>query len=224
MPIRKAAPPALDVVPLTPDRFADLEALFGPRGASSGCWCMYWRLQRAEFRAGKDAGNRAAFRRYVDGHVPGLLAYQGGTPVGWVAVEPRAAYPRLEGIPALAPVDAQPVWSIPCFFVARGSRGKGVSRALVAAAVEHARGEGARILEAYPSDVDGHRQPGSIFLGVASAFRAAGFEEVARRDPDRPVLRLALTPRGAPRARARGAARSSPRSPRRRATGSRRGR
>jgi len=233
MPARKVAPPPLEIHPLTPDRFADLEALFGPRGASSGCWCMYWRLRRAEYRAGKGDGNHAAFQRYVDGHVPGLLAYRGASPVGWVAVEPRVAYPRLDTIPALASVDARPVWSIPCFFVARAARHQGVTRALISAAVEHARAGGAQLVEAYPSDVDDHRQDASIFLGVASTFRKLGFEVAAKREPRRVILRLDLARSGGPArairkparpARVRAASRSRPRTRRQRASASRRDR
>jgi hypothetical protein len=32
----------------------------------------------------------------------------------------------------------------------------------------------------------------SLWFGTASMFTAAGFEEVARRKPDRPVMRLEL--------------------------------
>jgi GNAT superfamily N-acetyltransferase len=229
MPARKAASPALSVVPLTPDRFADLERLFGPRGASSGCWCMFWLLPRARFEAQQGEANRAAFREYAGERVPGLLAYEGGAPVGWVAVQPRSAYPRLATSRALARVDEQPVWSLPCFFVAPGHRGKGVSKALIAAAAAHARAGGARVLEAYPWDLDGHARPAAIYRGVASAFRMLGFEEVARREPGRPVMRLALggraaSPRRARPRRARAASRSSPRSPPPRARARRGGR
>jgi GNAT superfamily N-acetyltransferase len=192
MPARKAAAQAAPtIVPLTPDRFADLERLFGPRGASSGCWCMFWRVPRAEFRAQRGEGNRAAFRKLVRHAVPGLLAYEGDEPVGWVAVQPREAFPGLARRAASAPESAG-VWSLPCFFIARSHRGRGVSGALIAAAAEHARRGGARFLEAYPSEPDGHAQPASIYLGVASTFRAAGFEEVARSGSGRPVMRLAL--------------------------------
>jgi GNAT superfamily N-acetyltransferase len=192
MPARKAAAlPAPTIVPLTPDRLADLERLFGPRGASSGCWCMFWRVPRAEFRAQRGEGNRAAFRQLVRREVPGLLAYDGETPVGWAAVQPREAFPRLARVAASAPESAG-VWSLPCFFIARSHRGRGVSKALIAAAAEHARKGGARVLEAYPSEPEGHAQPASIYLGVASVFRALGFEEVARSGSGRPVMQLAL--------------------------------
>src|SRR5690242_855406 len=133
MPIRprRVASPALAVHPLTPDRWPDLERLFGPRGACAGCWCMWWRVPRRDWNAGKGEGNRAALEAYVRaGNVPGLLAYDGDVPVGWVALEPRAAYPRLAASRNLAPVDEEAVWSITCFFVARSHRGRGLVRTL----------------------------------------------------------------------------------------------
>ena len=63
--------------PLTPGCWDDLVALFGPRGACGGCWCMYFRLRGRAFSEGAKAGgaaNRRAFRRLVgSGAPPGLL-------------------------------------------------------------------------------------------------------------------------------------------------------
>jgi len=68
---------------LTPERWADFEKLFGPRGATGGCWCMWWRLTGREFDAQKGEGNRRAMKAIVDsGRVPGILAYHEGHPVG----------------------------------------------------------------------------------------------------------------------------------------------
>jgi GNAT superfamily N-acetyltransferase len=187
---RRARPPKLAFRPLTPDRWPDLVTLFGTRGACAGCWCTWWRLSTAEFRAGQGDGNRRRQERYVKaGHVPGLLAYAGDGPVGWIAIEPRSAYGRLARSRTLAPVDDRPVWSITCFFVARSERGKGLTRALIDAAVRHARARGARIVEAYPVDPSREVADASMYHGAASTFRAAGFEEVARRSGTRPVVR-----------------------------------
>src|SRR5437867_9852589 len=93
----KVTRPGLTFHPLTPDRWPDLAALFGPRGASSGCWCMWWRQSRAEFAARRGDGNRRAFRALVEqGPPPGVLAYAGGRAIGWCAIAPRRDYPRLE--------------------------------------------------------------------------------------------------------------------------------
>lgn len=181
--------------PLTPDRFDDLERLFGPRGACGGCWCMTWRLPRGEYERLKGEGNRRAFRAVVDaGEMPGLLAYEGARPIGWCAVAPRERYGRLERSRILTRVDDRPVWSVVCLFVDRDFRRRGVTVALLRAAGEHVRAEGGLMLEGYPVEPKSSREipPVFAFTGVASAFRKAGFREVARRSPTRPIMRLDL--------------------------------
>jgi GNAT superfamily N-acetyltransferase len=176
--------------PLSPDRWDDVEALFGERGACAGCWCMYWRLGAKEYSAGKGQGNRAAFRRIVErGDEPGVLAYAGDEPVGWCAVAPREAYPRLDRSRILAPLDDAAVWSISCLFVARPWRRQGVSRGLIEAAVAHARSRGARIVEGYPVEPAAPQADAFVWTGLASAFERAGFREAARRSPTRPIMR-----------------------------------
>ena len=187
------AAPALQVHPLTPERWADFERLFGPRGACAGCWCMWWRLPAAEWRTRRGAANRQAFREVVRrGPPPGLLGYAEGEPVGWCALAPRATYPRLARSRILQPVDDRPVWSVVCFFVARAWRGRGVSLALLEAAKEFAQHHGARALEGYPVEPGRPQADAFVFTGLASTFRRAGFTEVARRAPTRPILRCEL--------------------------------
>jgi len=204
--------PRLSIHPLTPDRWPDLESLFGPRGACAGCWCTWFRLAPAEWRGGKGEVNRRRQERYVrDGNVPGLLAYSGSTPVGWVAIEPRERYVRLARSRTLAPVDDAPAWAISCFFVARAHRGKGITRALIEAAVRHARSRGASLVEAYPVDLRARVADAWAFTGSASTFARLGFEEVARRSRTRPIVRKRL--RGAPASASPGRAAGAPGGP-----------
>jgi GNAT superfamily N-acetyltransferase len=181
--------------PLTSDRWDDLERLFGPeRGADSGCWCMFWRLTRAEFQALGKPARKAAFRRLVRSGMPlGIIAYAGADPVGWCAVGPRTATPGLDRSPVCKAVDDAPVWSITCFFVEPKARREGVMAALIEAAVRHARRQGARIVESYPRDTGGARiDSASAYVGALAPFLAHGFREVARRRPRRPILRRYL--------------------------------
>jgi GNAT superfamily N-acetyltransferase len=181
----------------TPDRWDDVVALFGERGACAGCWCMYWRRGASEYTAGKGAGNRAALRRIVQrGDEPGVIAYAGGEPVGWCAVAPRDDYPRLDKSRVLARLDDLPVWSISCLFVARPWRRQGVSEALIEAAVAHARSRGAKVVEGYPIDPAGPQPDAFVWTGLASAYERAGFREAARRSPTRPFMRLEISRRG----------------------------
>src|SRR5262245_31972828 len=145
--------PALEFHPLTPNRWPDLESLFGQRGACGGCWCMWWRLPRKQLKQQKGDKNKAAFRRIVESsQMPGILAYANGQPVGWCAVAPRNDYPMLERSRTLARVDAEPVWSVSCLFVAKPFRRSGVSVRLLRAAADYARSRGAAIVEGYPVD------------------------------------------------------------------------
>jgi len=180
--------------PLTVERWSDLEKLFGARGACGGCWCMSWRLHRSQYEEQKGARNKAAFRKIVaDGPSPGVLAYSGAEPVGWCAVAPREVNARLENSRVLTRVDNQPVWSVTCFFVAKPFRRGGVSVQLLKAAVAHAAKCGARIVEGYPVEPKKNPMPDVFaWTGIASAFRKAGFKEVARRSPVRPIMRFTI--------------------------------
>ena len=179
----------------TPSRWPDVERLFGKRGACGGCWCMFWRLTRSDYERGKGAGNRRALKRLLDqGGSPGVLAYVGPEPVGWCAVAPRHDYPALARSRILAPVDDHQVWSITCFFVAKSFRRKGLSVQLLGAAADLVKKRGGRILEGYPVEPKAGGMPDPfVWTGTAAAFARAGFTEVARRSPTRPIMRLDLT-------------------------------
>jgi GNAT superfamily N-acetyltransferase len=188
--------PPITFHPAAAERWGDVEALFGERGACAGCWCMYWRLDAKEYTAGKGAGNRAALRRIVRrGDEPGVLAYAGEEPIGWCAVAPREEYPRLDRSRVLARLDDEPVWSISCLFVARPWRKRGVSQALIEAAVAHARERGAKIVESYPIDPAKPQADAFVWTGIASAYERVGFREIERRSPTRPIMRRNVTAR-----------------------------
>lgn len=156
---------------------------------------MWWRLPSARWRAQRGTVNRDAMQNIVrHGPPPGLLAYLDGRPAGWCALAPRDTYVRFATSRTLKPVDARPVWSIVCFFVAREHRGRGLTTALLEAAKPFARSQGARLLEGYPVEPDARQADAFVFTGLATAFHKAGFLEVARRSPTRPIMRCALLP------------------------------
>jgi len=130
-------------------------------------------------------GNRERLHAQIEAgdFAPGLLAYIDGEPVGWCGLGPRRAMPRLVNSRTIPAFDDLPVWSIGCFKIRVGHRREGVARALLAAAVEHARKQGAPALEAYPIDPEGQRvDVGFGFVGFTSMFEAQGFRRVTRTD------------------------------------------
>lgn len=189
-------PPSLDLrmEPLSPERWDDLERLFGPQGAYSGCWCMWWRLRRSEFERNGNAGNKKALRSLVRQRVvPGLLAYDRSEPVAWCSVAPREEFGSLNRSRVLKPIDDALVWSLVCFFVKRSHRGRGALEQLIGGAAEWARRHGGSILEVYPSRPRGDRLgPLSSFMGVPEVFRRLGFVEVARPSKAKLVMRRQL--------------------------------
>jgi GNAT superfamily N-acetyltransferase len=87
-------------------------------------------------------------------------------------------------------LDDEPVWSIVCLFIAKGNRGRGLSRKMIEAAVGYAKNRGASIVEAYPVEPKTTPMPAVFaYPGIASAYLAAGFREVARRSETRPIMR-----------------------------------
>jgi GNAT superfamily N-acetyltransferase len=177
----------LTIRPLTTDLWPALEALFGDSANTQRCWCMYWR-SGAAYRKRPNAANRAAFRKVVQaGPPPGLVALEGTVAVGWCQLGPRAALPQLAREWRLKTIDEQPVWALTCLYVRKSHRRRGVSAALVEAALAAARRARAPALEAYP--IDSAVSPTSTSTGFASTFARAGFKTVARPIPARPVMR-----------------------------------
>ena len=170
------------VYPATAERWGDLELLFGPRSAYSGCWCMFWRLRRSDFNNLQGEGRKAVLKDLtMNNEVPGVLAYLDGLPIGWCSIGPRQDFAALENSRILKRVDDVPVWSIVCFFVAKPYRKNGIMSKLLHGAVDYAVQHGARVVEGYPIDMTAHKLVGqtltgySGFMGIASAFEEAGF-------------------------------------------------
>lgn len=155
---------------------------------------MFWKLPNKDFQALAYEGTKAAQKTIVEsGRLPGLLAYSGKEAVGWIAVEPRSEYPRLARSRVLKPLDEEPVWSVTCFFTRRDLRDKGVSVALLKACIEHVRKHGGKMVEGYPIEPKAGKMPAAfVYTGLASAFREAGFTEVARRSETRPIFRYVI--------------------------------
>lgn len=152
---------------------------------------MWWRLKRSDFMNQRGERNREALKAIVtSGEVPGILAYSGKQPIGWCAVAPRERYAALRRSRLLKPIDDKPVWSVTCFFVDKMFRRRGLTPALLAAAVEYVKKQGGRIVEGYPAEPSSGKAPDPFYYtGIPSAFRKAGFVEAAAPSPTRRVMR-----------------------------------
>lgn len=199
-----ADPLNLSFVPANEASWADIKAVFGTRGDAAQCWCQrykswdIWSDLPREVLADRlyddtSCGDPSAER------TSGFVTYLDGEPVGWCAVEPRTAYPRLLRMPIpwkgrTEDKTDDGVWAVTCFVVRVGYRRRGLSGAMAAAAVDFARSRGARVLEAYPMITTPGKEItwGELHVGSRSVFARAGFTEVTHPTLRRVVMRLEL--------------------------------
>jgi GNAT superfamily N-acetyltransferase len=201
--IAPATDATISVVPANEASAEDLQAVFGSRGYPSTCQCQWFKIRDSQWSSVPVAELRERLQEQTgcgNAAAPttsGLIAYLGGEPAGWCAVEPRTAYPRLNGmrVPWTGRDEDkadESVWSVTCFVTRVGFRRRGVSRALARATVGFARQRGARALEGYPIVVRPGQEFtwGELFVGSRSVFADAGFTEVSRPTPRRAVMRI----------------------------------
>lgn len=181
--------------PLTPDDYPVVERLFGPNGAASGCWCMFFHLPTGkEWHATRGEAARQAFAAKVaGGEVHATLAFRGDEPVGFCRIGPRQDFARLARSRVLQRPPDENTWSVACFFIHRTARRQGIAHALLAAASAQAFAAGAPVIEAYPVVPPRHGKLGNSFAytGVPSLYEAAGFRQVPNPAGVRPIYRLA---------------------------------
>jgi GNAT superfamily N-acetyltransferase len=178
------------IKPITKARFADFEALMRTNSITAGCWDIFYRRTNEEGRArhafwkarGVDQGegNRREMRTLTaSGKSIGLLAYDGKDPVGFASVGPRSKFPRTDQSKATPAFDDLPVWVVPCFYVRRSHRGRGVTVALLREAVGYAAKRGAPAVEGYPRAAGARRLDDmSAFYGSEAQFQRAGYRRV----------------------------------------------
>jgi GNAT superfamily N-acetyltransferase len=178
--------------PLTMGNWGKFLQLFGGKGACGNCWCMFYRLSKADFAEGKtQEGNKEAMHQLVKENKPtGILAFYEGQPIAWCAFAPREDFIKLEKSRVHKRIDDLPVWSIPCFFIDKGFRGQGVSVELLKGVISYARENSISILEAYPTIPTTDRIADSFaWIGLYKSFERAGFEIVDRTSKNRPMVR-----------------------------------
>jgi len=171
----------IEVLPATGDRFDDVVTLLGPkREGAPACWCLAYHLTSSENNALHGAARPQRLRELCGRDVaPGMIAYDGGEPVGWCAVGPRQEMGRLRRSRTIPAVDDLPVWSVVCFVVRVGHRGQGIAGRLLDEAVRYAAAAGAPAVEGYPVDPAGSRISGSLaYVGTTGLFERSGFHRI----------------------------------------------
>ncbi len=182
--------------PLTKKNWGMFVQLFGEKGACGNCWCMYYRLSKADFKEGKaEDGNKNAMKELVWNHKPaGIMGLYDGRAIAWAAFAPREDFIKLAKSRVHKPIDNEKVWSIPCFFIAKEFRRNGVSVSLLKGVVGYARENGISIIEAYPTIPTQEKLPDSFaWIGLYKSFERAGFVIVDRTSKNRPMVRYYIS-------------------------------
>ena len=168
------------VVPASVTEWDGVRAVLGGDG-DRGCWCQYWRCSAGDYRVAPRA--RALREQLAHGPPPGLIAYVGDEPAGWLGLWPRPMLERLARSRTIPRVDDRAVWSIVCFATRVGYRRRGVGHALLAGAIDTARAARAPGLEAYPIDAGDQRVDVAFaYVGLVRMFESAGFRRVVETD------------------------------------------
>ena len=159
----------------------------------STCWCMYPRWTEPQMREAAAGGDRGPRRREAMTELaarepaPGLLAFEGDQPVGWIALAPRTEFSRIVRSRTTPPVDVEPVWVIPCITVRKAHRGRGIAIQLIQAAVAYAGEHGASLVEAYARADHVRTRDDNAYFGTEEMFRRAGFEVMRGPLPNLPT-------------------------------------
>ena len=185
----------LTVEPVTIKNWNKFIMLFGEKGACGNCWCMYYRLSKADFQKGKaNEGNKKAIKEIIwEGKPVGLVALLKDKPIAWCAFAPREDFIKLEKSRIHKRIDNKDVWSIPCLFIDKHYRRSGVSVQLLKGAIKYAKGVGIKIIEAYPAIPTQDKIPDTFaWVGLYKSFERAGFKVVDRKSKNRPMVRYYL--------------------------------
>jgi GNAT superfamily N-acetyltransferase len=176
--------PDLEIKEVTRESWVDFQRLFEAKGGPKYCWCMAWRADHKDPKSNSGAGRKTLMKQLVEDGTPvGLIAYLHGEPVAWCSVAP---FDTFRGLRKTRNPTAK-VWSVTCFFVRREHRGRGLTKQMLAAAIQHARERGAATVEGYgvtPSS------PSYRHMGFIELFQEAGFEEFGREGTRRHVMQL----------------------------------
>jgi len=185
----------LSFEPLTNNNWNQFVQLFGSKGACGNCWCMSFRLKKQDFENGKqNDGNKNSMRKLVDENKPtGIIGFYNDVPIAWCAFSPREDFLKIENSRVHKRIDNEAVWSIPCFFISKNFRRKGVSVEFLKAVIKYAKTRKIKIIEAYPVIPTQEKLPDAFaWIGLYKSFERAGFKIVDQTSKNRPMVRYYL--------------------------------
>jgi GNAT superfamily N-acetyltransferase len=199
----------LTIIPANEAAWEAIGAIFGTADYPGRCRCQalkvrgwMWRNCTQDERVTTQQ-EQTACGEPIASTTSGLVAYVDDDPAGWVAVEPRTAYPKLRTtrIPWRGRDennDDDGVWAVTCLVVRKGYRGRGLTYPLASATIDFARQRGARAVEAYPMITQPGKEItwGELHVGARRVFSDAGFTEVSRPTLRRVVMRIDFDERG----------------------------
>ncbi len=182
--------PEISYRPVTSKNLPDLVHFSGCHGKFAYCSCMRWRMKSTVYQKSSKEARASKLEQLVKESVPvGVLAYYGADPVGWCSVAPRETYEALERYKALPRIDDAQVWSVVCFFVDRRFRHQQLTLGLLAAALDYARSQGVKIVEAYPVEPEARLY---TYMGSPKTFEKTGFQEVTPTGQPRRIMRFSF--------------------------------
>lgn len=177
-------PADVTIRPLTPAlretylAYFDTEA-FTDNPDWAGCYCYFPHADHASGRWGvrsNEDNRNAAASLIAHETMRGYLAFVDEQPVGWCNANTRDRFTIFDSDDR----DPASIGVIACFVVAESHRGKGVARALLAAAIDGFRDQGLSIVEAYPLPEAVSAK--SNHFGPLAMYLAAGFEIAGKED------------------------------------------
>ncbi len=143
------------------------------------CYCTFFYQPKFENYQKLSSSKRDYAIWLIENRImQGYLAYDDDNAIAWCNANSKNSYPRLK---ISNPNEDEYVKSIVCFIVEKNYRGKGIASALLRQALDDAKEEKFKIVEAYPNKRAEDEY--SNYHGVYAMYRKNGFidEKVGNR-------------------------------------------
>lgn len=149
-------------------------------GIFGGCWCIAFHLDpkgpKCQFKPYRETKERLV----REGRAQAALVFDGENALGWCQFGRAVELPNIKNRKNYeAGLDHLPEWRLPCFFVGKGYRRRGIAKIALRAALEEISRLGGGTVEAYPYDTEAVKTSSSFLHGgTVRMFLDEGFELV----------------------------------------------